>query len=302
MSRRVDPEFNALLSEQLLAARSKVLPHGEVLERRKQINEYQGYLATTLSTPDDVKYTKYETPTEDGHSLQMRWYTKAGAETTPDSPRRPAVLYIHGGALVASCVEHYHPIIANYVSLTCVPFLAVEYRLAPEHPYPTPLGDCYSALVWLARNHDALQIDSHHIIVMGDSAGGGLAASLCYKALQEQEHKDPFHAWRSVDNLTCWEAYLGSGFGKKDMSSLAAAGRLKDATGMPELYVDVGDLDLLASEAVAYAQRHLAAGIATELHVYKGAPHGFDMILSSSAVAESAMAGRVRAIKQVCDR
>jgi acetyl esterase/lipase len=84
------------------------------------------------------------------------------------------------------------------------------------------------------------------------------------------------------------------------MSPLAAGGRLSDAKGMLELYVDVGDLDLLAIESVAYAQKNLAAGIATEMHVHRGVPHGFDMTLPSSAIAQTAMASPVRAIKLVC--
>jgi acetyl esterase/lipase len=118
----------------------------------------------------------FETAAGDGATLLLRWYTKNAS--APGS----AVLYLHGGGMILSNVTIYDGPVARYVSATGVPFLSVEYRYAPEHPAPTPVTDGYAGLEWLVAHATELGVDPERIAIMGDSGGGGVAASLAIYA------------------------------------------------------------------------------------------------------------------------
>ncbi|EWM11425.1 LOW QUALITY PROTEIN: alpha/beta hydrolase, partial [Kutzneria sp. 744] len=206
----------------------------------------------------------------------------------------------------------------RYVADTGVPMLAVDYRLAPEHPHPTPVEDCYAGLTWLVEHAAELNVDPARIAVMGDSAGGGLAAGttllardrglpvarqiLVYPMLDDRTTTDdpalaPFLGWSADDNYTGWHALLGDAAGGPEVSSYAAPARASDLSGLPPSYVEVGELDLFRDESVDYARRIAAAGASVELHVHPGCPHGFELIAPDSAVARRARADRLRVLK-----
>lgn len=198
-----------------------------------------------------------------------------------------------------------------------MPILTVDYRVAPEHPHPTPVEDCYAALCWLAANAAELGVDPKRIAVMGESAGGGLAAAvslmardrcgpepaqqlLLYAMLDDRTVGPDPHLPREYlvfnfeDNRTGWGALLGSELHTDQVSPYAAPARAADLSGLPEAYVEVGDLDILRDENIAFAQRLMAAGVPTELHVLPGVPHGFDMVAPDAAVSHRVMANRLR--------
>src|SRR5213080_3221584 len=143
---------------------------GDVASRRAVFDPLQRVIHDQLPAPSDVAIRDYETTTPDGAQLLLRWYAKSGSE--PGS----AVLYAHGGGMIASSVEIYDGPVSRYVSATGVPFLSVEYRYAPEFPAPIPVTDCYTGLQWLASKAPELGVDPARIAVMGDSGGGGVAA------------------------------------------------------------------------------------------------------------------------------
>lgn len=122
--------------------------------------------------PDGVTMTDHQCSGEDGATVMLRWYSKNGS--TPGS----AVVYAHRGGMILSNVTIYDGPVARYVSATGVPFLSVEYRDAPEQSAPTPVTDCYAGLLWLHEHGADLGVDPSRIAVMGDSGGGGVAASL----------------------------------------------------------------------------------------------------------------------------
>jgi acetyl esterase/lipase len=205
--------------------------------------------------------------------------------------------------------------ISRIVSRSGVPFLSVEYRLAPEHPVPTPVEDAYTALQWLHGHVDELGIDPARIAVLGNSAGGGLAAAvsivardrggpaiarqlLIFPMLDDRNTRTdpfiaPYAAWSYDDNITAWHAVLGDQTGGPDVSPHAAPARITDATGLPSAYIEVGQLDIFRDEDLTYAIQLSRAGVAVELHLYPGAPHEFDVIAYDSDAAHHAIAGRV---------
>ncbi|PGH14157.1 hypothetical protein AJ80_06025 [Polytolypa hystricis UAMH7299] len=290
------------------------IPVGDVENRRVAFTPlFDAFGAQGPSYPD-VEQKDHTVTTADGHALTLRLYTKTGATLSSSA----AVLYMHGGGLIFGSLSMLDKRISSYVSATSVPYVSVDYRLAPEHPYPTPLEDCYTGLKWLHENAGKLGIDTSRIAVSGDSAGAGLAAALAlltrerkglaiskqiliYPMLDDRttiENPDltPFLTWKYADNETAWKAYLGSKQGTSDVSETAAPARMTDATGLPELFIEVGELDIFCAENLEYARQHFAKGIKTELHVHPGIPHGGELFDLDSPLSKRIMADRVRVI------
>jgi len=233
----------------------------------------------------------------------------------------PALLWIHGGGYVLGSIEGDDVMARQWArDLQCV-VVSVEYRLAPEHPFPAPLDDCYAALKWLAKQEKALNIDTSRIVIGGASAGGGLAAGLALMARDRAEvdvayqlliypmiddknltqvsdsTPDTF-VWTRESNLLGWRCYLGAEPGGDDVSPYAAAYRASDLTGLPPAFVSVGDQDLFISEDIEYAHRLVRAGVATELHVYPGGYHAFNGFAPSADISKRFNSDRDAALKR----
>jgi len=198
---------------------------------------------------------------------------------------------------------------------------SVEYRLAPEHPHPAPIEDCYAGLRWLATSAAQLGIDSSRLAIGGGSAGGGLAASLallardrddvqiCYQLLiypmlDDRNTTPSSHdvtepkVWNREMNLIGWRALLGDKQGSDNVSPYAAAARAENLAGLPPTYICVGELDLFLDEDIAYASRLLQAHVSTELHVYPGAFHGSDLLVPMSEISQQWVADRNAALRR----
>ncbi|WP_238017616.1 alpha/beta hydrolase [Dactylosporangium sp. AC04546] len=239
----------------------------------------------------------------------------------PDAgPTRPCVYWIHGGGYISGSALTVDARLNRWVeALDCV-VVSVEYRLAPEHTYPTPLEDCYTGLSWAVANADTLGIDPGRIVIAGSSAGAGLAAAvalltrdrggpslahqvLVYPMLDDRQttlssQMDGAPVWGRSANALGWRAYLGSDAGRADLPAYAAPARAVDLAGLPPAFVAVGGADLFRDESIAYATRLLAAGVPTELHVYPGAPHGFEVIAPSAGVSRSCDAEMLAALQR----
>jgi len=209
----------------------------------------------------------------------------------------PALLNLHGGGYVLGTAERDHPGNAKLAGDLGCHVLSINYRLAPEHPYPAPVEDCYAALAWLHNEAARLGLDAERIGVRGWSAGGGLAASLALMARDRAEFAISYLAllypmlddrtkaspatgqfvWTERANAYAWNAYLGalSDGGETDY---AVPGRVANLAGMPPTFMAVGSIDLFAGECAAFAAALLEAGVPTELHIYPGAFHGFDLL------------------------
>jgi len=233
----------------------------------------------------------------------------------------PALLWIHGGGYMLGNIDQ-EDFTAKQFSLAgnCVA-VSVEYRLAPEHPYPAPLEDCYTALKWLSTHANEIGVDSSRIVIGGASAGGGLAAGLAILARDRAEVKTVFQLliypmindcnvappsdvlpdtifWTRENNLIGWRSYLGGEPGGSGISCYAAAFRAESLAGLPPAYITVGDLDLFAREDIDYASRLIEAGVPTELHVYPGGCHAFDMLVPGADVSKRFTKDIHRALKR----
>lgn len=273
---------------------------------------------------------KGQIPDIDGVTVEDRQIP--GPEGAPDVAIRiyrptnrtgnlPALLWIHGGGYILGSIEQ-EDISAKQMTLAgeCV-IVSVEYRLAPEHPFPAPVEDCYAALKWLAGHVDELDIDSSCIAIGGASAGGGLAAGLALLTRDRAEVDVIFQFliypmiddrntnpasdllpdslfWTRESNLIGWRSYLGCSPGGDDISCYASASRAKELAGLPPSYIAVGDLDLFAQEDVEYARRLIIAGVCTELHVYPGGCHAFDVMAPDADVSQRFTADFYRALKR----
>jgi len=223
----------------------------------------------------------------------------------------PAVLYLHGGGYIAGSArddEAAHRALA--ARLHCV-WVSVSYRLAPEVPWPGALDDGQAAWDWLHLMAAELGIDPTRTGLAGASAGGGLAAGLAlrlrdmgrpspaflhlvYPMLDDRTctRADPHpHAggfvWTTSNNAWAWRAWLGTPPGSADVSDQAAPGRAQDLQGLPPSYIATGALDLFVDEDIAFAQRLLRAGVPTELRVFPGAVHGFDLHPTARLASEA---------------
>ncbi len=229
----------------------------------------------------------------------------------------PCIFHIHGGGYVSGTVEGQAPVHkAMVLELDCA-LVTVDYRLAPETPFPGPVEDCYAALAWLNAHADLPGVDRSRIGVMGESAGGGLAAALALMVRDRGEFRFAFqhliypmlddrtsaaaedslhpyageYVWTHANNRYGWASLLGHPPGREGVSPYAAPARAESLADLPPTFISTGSLDLFLEEDLEYARRLLREGVPTELHVYPGGFHAFDFFpgvdLSSRAVRDS---------------
>ncbi len=213
-----------------------------------------------------------------------------------DKPR-PAYLHIHGGGYVLGTPEVNDAANRSLVAaLGCV-VVSVDYRLAPETPYPGAVEDCYAALSWLNQQADALNIDPSRIAIGGESAGGGHAAALALLARKRGEFQPCFQLlscpmlddrtggehpycgefiWTPHNNRFGWRALLGMEPGSDEVPEEAVPARVRDLSRLPPTLIVIGALDLFLEESLEYARRLIRHGVPTELHVIPGAFHAFE--------------------------
>lgn len=225
----------------------------------------------------------------------------------------PCVLSLHGGGYVIGSYAIDDPMLNDLCPALGCAAVSVDYRLAPGTPYPGPLEDCYRALAWVHEQAGALGVDGARVGVMGESAGGGLAAALALLARERggppiafqlldspmiddrqttwSSRQDGLPVWSRESNAFGWRSYLGALYGRADVAPTAAPARAADLSGLPSAFVAVGALDGFLDEDVDYAMRLAHAGVPTELHVYPGACHGYH-IAPGAAVTRQATRDR----------
>ena len=234
---------------------------------------------------------------------------------------RPGLCYFHGGGMVAGDRWTGLSQVLDYVEELGIVVASAEYRLAPEHPYPQPLDDCFAALQWLDSMRTMLALDDCGLILAGTSAGGGLAAGVAVRValrggarvsdlvlsapMLDDRARFPSSVmldgsapWDRHSNRTGWQALLGDSAGGDEVSAQAVPARAHDLSGLPALFVDVGAVETFRDEAIDFAVRAAQAGVAVELHVWGGAFHGFESLAPDSAVAKQARATRLAYLRR----
>lgn len=308
----VDPAFRALL-DTLADGSEHADPPSPLnpLALRALIDESLPLSFADSEPAPDVISRDVATEAADGATIPLRWYERSGS--APGS----AAIYVHGGGMVAGSVDAYDPFVRQHVQWTGVPMLAVEYRRAPEATGETPARDVLAALRWLLDHAVELGVDPARVAIMGDSAGGAIAAGVAILArdqgitlarqllvfpmlddrtTQPNPHLEGVNTWTHDANLTGWHALLGHSRGTDDVSPVAAPARLTDAAGLAPAYLEVGTLDLFCAETIDYARKLLAAGVEAELHVHPGAPHGYDSMAPDAALTARWKADRIRVL------
>lgn len=217
----------------------------------------------------------------------------------PTGHRGPsgALLWLHGGGLVSGATASANAFCSETAAALGIVVVGVDYRLAPEHPFPAPLDDCTAAFRWLVTHAGEFGVAPDRVAVGGSSAGAGLAASLCQRLRDEAGPRPCFQllrypmiddrtargrglrrhvVWSARSNRFGWTSYLGRPPRAADAPPYAAAARTEDLTGLPPAWIGVGDADLFYEEDRTYADRLATAGVAVELHVVPGMYHGAD--------------------------
>jgi acetyl esterase/lipase len=238
----------------------------------------------------------------DGHRLRVRVYSPAASQGP-----QPALLWIHGGGFLIGHPEHDEAHSIELCRKLGIVVAAVNYRLGPDNPFPTPLEDCHAALAWLHAQADELRIDPARIAVGGASAGAGLAAGLAQlahdkggtpiafqllvypmiddrTALRTDVDDRWLRIWSAGSNHAGWRAYLGSEPGGEDVPAYAAPARRMDLSGLPPAWIGVGTCDLFFDEDVTYATRLNQAGVPCTLNIVEGAFHAFDLVAPKTEV------------------
>lgn len=228
----------------------------------------------------------------------------------------PAVIYCHAGAFVLGNLDTDHRQCVELARRGRCTVVSVDYRLAPEHPYPAAMDDAVAVLTWAAANAASLGIDLNRLAVAGSSAGAALAAGLAQRAVdgaappivfqllhqpvlddRPTPSKTEFVATPGFDGPAAalmWRHYLAQAPSTPD----AVPGRRHRMTGLPAAFVTCSELDPLRDEAIAFATRLLQAGVATELHVVPGTCHGFDSLLPDWEVSEQLFDLQGRALQR----
>lgn len=260
-----------------------------------------------------------------GRDVRLESHSARGTDGNPisitvlrpslDRPSAGGVFYIHGGGMISG--DRYTGIefLIDIVEAHHVTAASVEYRLAPEHPYPAPVMDCYAGLEWFSDATTDLQFDRSRVVVFGGSAGGGLAAAVTLMArdkagppirallligpmLDDRNHTNSAHqmdgigVWDRKSNQTGWRALLGDKAGQEGISPYAAPGRADDLADLPPTFIEVGSVEVFRDEAIIFASRIWAAGGDAELHVWAGGYHGFQGIAPRARLSVASQAAR----------
>nr|WP_227025508.1 alpha/beta hydrolase [Streptomyces tsukubensis] len=268
-----------------------------------------------------------------GGAFEVEERTVAGPEGAPDitltigrpaglTGALPVLFHIHGGGMIMGDRRTGVPqALDEWCGPLGVAVVSVDYRLAPEHPHPAPVEDCYAGLVWTVEHAADIGIDPGHVVLVGGSAGGGIAAAVALLArdrggprlsgqllmcpMLDDRNDTPssyqlagLGVWDRAANVTGWTALLGDRRGGADVTPYAAPARATDLSGLPPAYIDVGSAETFRDEDVTYASRIWMAGGRAELHVWPGAFHGFDGFAPDAAVSRDAKEARVRWLRR----
>jgi acetyl esterase/lipase len=261
---------------------------------------------------------------EAGIEVPIRIYRPtqtSGATKSGQAAPVPVLVWMHPGGFVIGSIEMDHLTARQLAKDIGCAVVSVNYRLAPEHPYPAPLEDCYGVLQWIGENAAELGFDARRIAIGGASAGGGLAAGLalltrdrggvapCFQLLvypgiddsnieQASDKVQENLFWSRKSSLIGWRSYLSGKQATADVEAYAAPIRAKDLSGLPDAFIACGTADMLLTENIDYAERLAAAGAKVELRVYPGAFHAFESFAPMARISQEFARDRFAALQR----
>jgi acetyl esterase/lipase len=307
---RLDPELRVVV-EQIPA-----LDLTDIPAARASLAELYAQINTGGPNPR-VSHSDHMAPGREGNpDVMVRVFRPVAAASSP----LPCLYWTQGGGYVLTAPDMDDQFCQEIVDRHECVVVSVDWRRAPEHPFPAPAEDCYAGLAWTVSNADELGIDPGRIVIGGHSSGGGSTAGLALLVRDRGEftvahqllvypmlddtNSTPFshlvtdpQVWNRTSNEIGWRGYLGDTYGTEDVSPYAAPTRMEDLAGLPPATVLTGELDLFVDEDVDYAQRLMRAGVPTELHVYRAAHHGFDRMVPQAKVSQRFIADRDAALQ-----
>lgn len=268
------------------------------------------------AVPPGVVVERRNAPAADGSNIELVVFRPENRIRHP----LPGIAYFHGGGFVFGDAGTDVRVPSTLASDLGVVVVSVNYRLAPEFPFPTPFNDCFDALTWIAGDND-LGIDPARIAVAGISAGAGLAAAvalktrdisgpaLCFQALDSPVLDDRLLTtsateytdsplWNRQNSIDSWRHYLGAGTDRNQTSEYAAPARAHNLTGLPPAYIAVSSFDPLRDEGIDYAQRLTQAGVPTELQLSPGTFHGSSGVFPQTAISQRINADYTAALRR----
>ncbi|MEW6402167.1 MAG: alpha/beta hydrolase [Chloroflexota bacterium] len=269
----------------------------------------------------DIRVENFFIPgKEERTKIRLRLYEPKSVSTPT-----PVLLWMHGGGYVIGRPEQNDVSCAQWVRELGITVVSVDYRYGSKYPFPAGLEDCYSALKWVASHSQQISVDETRIAIGGESAGGGLAASLVHLAYDRQEVKPVFQllvypmlddgtalradiddrnniTWNQKSNRFGWESYLGKKCGAEDLPEYSVPARRKDLSGLAPAWIGVGTLDLFYDEDMAYAQRLNESGVKCEMNIVPGAFHGFDVFDPDIPIVQDFRKAQIAALRTYMDK
>ena len=292
---RLDPVLRAVATTRTNFSEASIrLMRGLFDERRRETAEHTDVLGVQITEEIAAAESRVESA-----RVKVRIYRGA-----PSKPPAPAVVYCHAGGFALGNLDTDHRQCLELARRGRCTVISVDYRLAPEHPYPAALDDAIAALHWVAANATELGVDAGRLALAGSSAGAALVASMAHRAAdgslppvvfqllhqpvlddRATASKAEFRTSPAFDGEAAelmWGYYLGTDTGSAD----AVPARRNRVAGLPPALITCAEIDPFRDEAVDYALRLLRGGVSTELHVFARTCHGFDSLLPDWSISE----------------
>jgi len=307
---RIDPESRIPL-EGILS----ILPGGfnsipDIVQRRETVTQILA--STPIPKNPNIATTHYQAPGPAG-DLAVRVYTPQNI-----SQPSPGLIYIHGGGMIMGGVEGEDGTCQMIADSLGAIVASIDYRKAPENPYPAAPEDCFAASTWVMDNAQKLGIDPHRLGIYGHSAGGGLAIAVALMARERGGPNFSFMApiypmiddrnvsassrmvvdvgiWDRAGSIEAWAWYLGG----QQADHFAAPARAEDLTGLPPTFMDVGEIDMFRDENLDFAKRLVEAHVPVEFHLWPGAYHASEIFAPDAALSGRIWATRIAGLKRL---